>query len=343
MKYTLTLSPDYVLDWGFWEACRELLQNSIDQHRVKVDCKPIFQHDAASNTLTIGTTNCHLEPRTLLLGMTNKRDDDNLIGQFGEGYKLALLVLTRLQYEVVIYNGDTIWRPSFEFSELYKEHLLTIDISPNPSPCNGVSYRIRDVSAEEFGNIHERYLMDEPTDKIYTEEYMKGRVFVSGLFVCDVEGLEFGYNFSPGRIRLDRDRGMASSFEVAYASSQLWENSGNDAQLYDNLAGDILDTQHVSFSVPTVNEYVVNRYLKEHGEAIPVASQEELDRHRGCKMQLVSKPLRDLLRRMHAFVFNREGSPSERIENFARHFKKQLDTEGKRELDAMLEDSKGWS
>ncbi len=343
MKHLLSLSPEYVLNWGFWEACRELLQNSIDQCRVKPICKQVFQHDASSNTLTIGTTNCKLEPRTLLLGMSSKRSDDNLIGQFGEGYKLALLVLTRLQYEVVIYNGDTIWLPSFEYSELYDEHLLVIEVVVNPSPSDGVSFQIRDVGSDEFDSLTEKYLIGEPTNKIYDEDFMKGRVFVSGLFVCDVEGLEYGYNFAPGRIRLDRDRGMASSFEVTYEASRLWERSGRNEQLYDNLRADMLDTRHVTFAQPSTNRYIVGRYLNEHPNAIPVASQDEIDRHRGCKVQLVSQPLRDLLRRMHAFVFNREGSPTERIERFVHQFSRQLDGEARRELDAILEDSKAWS
>lgn len=341
-KHTLTLSPDYVLSWGLWEAVRELLQNSIDQCATNAQSKQVFQYDEASETLTIGTTNCRIEPRTLLLGHSNKRDESCTLGQFGEGYKLALLVLTRLSYEVVIYNGDTIWCPRFEFSERYQEHLLTIAITPNPSPCSGVSFKIRDVNAEAFGNLHENYLVECSGNQIFDEDHMKGRVFVNGLFVCNVEGLEYGYNFTPDRIKLDRDRGMASSFEVSYEASRLWEQQGDDAKLYDNLKAGILDTRHVSFLRPTQNVYVVERFLTENPDTIPVSTQAEMDRLRGHRTQLVPEALRNLLRRMHAFVFNREGTPAERIERFAHQFRSQLNDEGRRELDAILEQSTEW-
>lgn len=341
-KHVLSLSPDYVLSWGLWEAVRELLQNSIDESATNPQAKQVFQYDPASETLTIGTTNCHLEPRTLLLGVSGKRDQTNTIGQFGEGYKIALLVLARLSYDVVLYNGDKIWRPRFEFSEQYQESVLTIEISTNPNPCNGVSFKIRDVDADHFGEINERYLVDVRENLIYDEDYMKGRVFVNGLFVCDVEGLEYGYNFTPDRINLDRDRGMASTFEVAYEASRLWEQSGDDAQLYDNLKAGILDVQHVTYLEPVKNAYVVQTYLTEHDGAIPVSTQDELNRMRGHRVQLVPKALRDLLRRMHSFVFNREGTPSERLERFAHQFRRQLNKEGQRELDAILENSKDW-
>ncbi len=74
--YTLSLSPDYVLSWGLWEAVRELIQNSIDQSTLDKQCEQIFQYNAVTEALTIGTTNCRLHPRSLLLGTSSKRDDD---------------------------------------------------------------------------------------------------------------------------------------------------------------------------------------------------------------------------------------------------------------------------
>lgn len=342
-KHVLSLSPDYVLSWGFWEAVRELLQNSIDKSTQDSKCKQVFQYDDASETLTIGTTNSRLDTRTLLLGASTKRDDNKTIGQFGEGYKLALLVLTRLSYEVVVYNGDMIWKPRFEFDDRYEEHVLTIEVSTNPSPCNGVSFQIRDVSAEDFGRINENYLAGMAVNEIFDEDYLRGRVFINGLFVCKIDGLEYGYNFTPDRIRLDRDRGMASTFEVSYEASRLWEHHGDDAKLYDNLKAGILDTQHVTFLSPTQNAYVIERYLTECPEAIPVATQDELNRLRGHKVQLVPEALRNLLRRMHAFVFDRSGTPASRLERFAHQFRQQLNGEGQRELDAILESSKDWA
>ncbi len=339
-EYTLSLSPDYVLSWGFWEAIRELLQNSIDQATANAESEKIF--DYTEPVLTIGNTNCVLKPKTLLLGVSDKQCSKKMVGQFGEGYKLALLVLTRLSWDVEILNNDTVWVPRFVYSDEYQEHVLTISVYHAEVPVDGVHFVIRDVDKKAFGNVAENYLGDMEMDQILDDDHLRKRVFVSGLFVCEIDELKYGYNFSPGRIRLDRDRRLASSFEITYEASQLWRNQENYELLYENMQAGIVDVQHVSFA-PTQSQYIVQRYLSEYSEAIPVSSQAEIDRYRGCKTQLVPTPLRNLLREMHEFEFNREGTPSERLSGFDRVFGSQLNREGRRELRAIIEESANWS
>jgi len=342
--YELSLSPDYVSAWGFWEAVRELLQNSIDQCTVNRASKTVFDYDEANESLTIGTTNCRLEPRTLLLGVSGKRDDSRAIGQFGEGYKLALLVLTRLSYEVRIANGPTLWTPRFCHSDKYNEHVLTIDVEPREDTGpSGVHFTIRDVDPKTHERIHENYLMDVPVNTILEEDYLRGRVFVRGLFVCDFSELHYGYNFSPDRIKLDRDRGMASQWEVAYEASRLWCESGNVEALYECMATGALDTQHVNIPRQESNVYVVERYLRENPDCIPIASEADAKYYRGAKTRLVPKPLRDLLHRMHEFVFNHEGTPSERLEAWHNRYGSSLGAEAKRDWEKLLAESKQWA
>jgi len=342
--FTLSLSPEYVLAWKLWEAVRELIQNSIDQSECGPESSQVFHYNKCDETLTIGTTHCRLDPRTLLLGVSTKRDDENMIGQFGEGYKLAMLVLTRSQYEVVVYNNDTIWRPKFEYSEKYGEHVLVVHVEPNPKPCNGVMFCILGVSQADYESLHEKYLVDAKPDTIYDEDYMRGRIFVGGLYVCEIDDLEYGYNFRPGRLRLDRDRGMASSWDVKYETSRLWEKQCVDEKLYSLLergSADVASVSHVHLK-PTQNAYLAERFVTAHPGVVPVSTQEEADRLGGHKVHIVPVPFRNLLRSMHKFVFHREGQPSECVEAFSRQFKRQLDSEGRRTLDAMLEASRHW-
>lgn len=341
-KYVLTLSPDYVLNWEFWEAIRELLQNAIDQRKTNEESKLVFQYHPEEQMLIIGSTNCSLEPKTLLLGVSNKRDSQHLIGQFGEGFKLALLVLTRLSYEVIVINNDVVWTPKFEFSTEFGCHVLTIEETEAETPMEGVYFQIRDVKTEKFEDILEKYVPNMEDNQILTEDHFKHKVFVSGLFVCEIKELEFGYNFSPDRIRLDRDRRMAPTFEVTYEASRLWQAHQNEDQVYQNLKKGIPDVQYISYG-GAVGKYVVQKFIQEHPDTIPVCSQAEIERHKGYKFCLVPEPLRNLLRQMHAFVFNREGTPSAKLEHFYHLFKNQLNSEATREMKALLEDSKKWS
>ena len=256
-----------------------------------------------------------------------------------------MLALTRDSFEVVVRTGSEIWIPRFEYSEEFQSSVLTVSVYRAADHASGVFFDVRDVSEREFGDITEKYLAGHPLNRVLDEDHLCGKVFVSGLFVCEIEQLRYGYNFSPDRLKLDRDRGMASSFDVAWEASRLWEDHGDDKALYDNLADGALDTSYVRLSRPTTNAYAVERYLSETPEAIPVATDEEAQRllNTGHKIRLVPAALRDLLRRMHKFCFNREGTPCERLERFSQQFGHRLDADGKRELEAILEASKWWT
>lgn len=339
--HILSISPDYVLSWGFWEAVRELLQNSIDQHTANSESQKVF--DYTEPALIIGNSQCRLEPKTLLLGVSDKHGSSKMIGQFGEGYKLALLVLTRLSWNVVILNNDTIWVPRLVYSDEYESYVLTVSIYRAETPIDGVHFVIRDVNQDDFDKVAENYLGDNvEMDAILEEDHLRKRVFVSGLFVCEIDELTYGYNFAPGRIKLDRDRRLASSFEVSYSASQLWSCHENRALLYDNMQLGVADVQHISWAPTDVKQYIVNRYLSEHPGTLPVSSQEDIDKYQGCKTRLVPVPLKNLLREMHEFAFSREGTPLERLTRFDRGFRNQLNGEGRRELKAIVEESEEW-
>lgn len=342
-KYTLTLSPDYVLSWGFWEAARELLQNSIDQHAVNEESTPIFEYSPDDELLVIGNECCELHPRTLLLGMTDKRDVTATIGQFGEGYKLAMLVLVRGSYQVTIRNGDTIWRPRFEFNDEFGEHVMVVHVTPAEQPINGVQFEIRGVSKNDYGTLAENFLPGHPLNVILDEDHLRKRVFVNGLFVCKLDGLEYGYNFAPDRLNLDRDRGMTDTFEVKWQTARLWQQTTDPTKLYEALSEGLGDVEMISNLSPQLTTAIVEKFEAEHPDAVPVTCQAEMDRRRGMKTQLVPQALGKLLQHMRAYVFDRSGTPCDCLERFTRQYRSYLPEDGRKELDCILEASRGWS
>ena len=311
--YTLTLSPDYVKSWGFWEAARELLQNSIDQRTVSSESMKVF--DYTDETLTIGNTNCRLGLNTLLMGVSGKSGRSAMLGQFGEGYKLALLVLTRLLWDVRILNNDTVWTPRFEYSSEFNSYVLKIEIAPADNPVDGVLFVIKNVEQEHFDAVAENYLGDAPQNVILEEDHLRKRVFVGGLFVCEIDALRYGYNFEPGRIALDRDRRLAKTFDVSWEASRIWEQHGDTGKLYEALEAGVPDVEYVTCPTGDVKKAIIQRYLVEHPEAVPVASQREADSHH--KSHFVPGPLRNLLHGMHKFfVFEPGDSPAKLLEAF---------------------------
>ena len=105
-KYELSIATTYVENWGVFEALRELFQNAIDQGDWE------YHYDPVAKELSIINHNDTLDTDSLLLGNTSKRNDGSKIGEFGEGYKLAVLALLRDGYEVTFYNGgaNEIWK-----------------------------------------------------------------------------------------------------------------------------------------------------------------------------------------------------------------------------------------
>ena len=208
-KYELSLAPDYVPEWGVVEAVRELFQNAIDQQTTLPDNAMFFNYDAEKQLLSVGNKNSVLEVKTLLLGSTTKANDSKTIGQHGEGYKVATLVLTRLGKVVTFYNygAREVWRPRFVKSRRYGTQVLTFFVDKKyiwqSVPDNNLLIEIEGITPEEYAKIVESNLhlqdvgdvIETPRGRILEDEKFKGKVFVNGLFVCKYEPYQYGYDF----------------------------------------------------------------------------------------------------------------------------------------------------
>lgn len=117
--YELTLTPNYVSGWTFNDAIRELIQNGTDQEILDKDNKFSIDYDYKSKTLRLTNEKSKLKINTLLLGKSSKADNEDTVGQFGEGYKIAALVLNRLGKTFTIYNNERgeVWTSRFKNSE----------------------------------------------------------------------------------------------------------------------------------------------------------------------------------------------------------------------------------
>ena len=75
--YELTLTPDYVSDWTFNDAIRELIQNGIDQEVLDKENHFSVEYDQARQILKLKNTRSVLKINTLLLGRSSKaRNED---------------------------------------------------------------------------------------------------------------------------------------------------------------------------------------------------------------------------------------------------------------------------
>ena len=215
-KYELSLSRNYVSSWGVEEAIRELLQNAKDS-----DGEEKILIDSEEGLITIINKNTSIPSSTLLLGNTSKKDDLDKIGQFGEGYKLALLVLLREGKEVLIRNGDKLWIPNFEYSETFGCEVLCINETNDSG--NDLIFEISGFDDHELHELQNQFLgingktynaIETSYGQILTDPQFKGKIFVEGLPVYEDDNFNYGYNFEARYVTLDRDRKSINIYEL---------------------------------------------------------------------------------------------------------------------------------
>ena len=240
-KYELGLGKNYVSDWNVWAAVREFIQNAIDQSKTIEDNKMSITYNEETETIQICNKKSVLEHHTLLLGNTSKKDDDNTIGMFGEGYKLALLVLTREGKKVTIYNYGKreVW--TCRFSKLKKYdyvETLIVEIytafSWTKIPNNDLTVQIEGITQEEFETIKENTLMLKgdyvfyPTKfgNILDGEEFAGQIYINGLRVCTKPEFKYGYDIFPAYLKIGRDRNLLDSYDVQKLARRMWLLSG---------------------------------------------------------------------------------------------------------------------
>lgn len=343
-KYPLPIAPKYVDSWSHWEAVRELLQNAIDQCTLDPKCELVFTFDSETGILTVGNTCSRIPAKCLILGNGSKDSNSELIGNHGEGCKLAMLVLCRYGHAVTVYNGPVIWTPCFEYSDLFEDTILTVhEKRADPAMAvDGVFFAIDGITQEIFDSIVEKYMpnFDNGEDEILHDEYQKGKIYVAGLYVCTIDALDCGYNFAPSTVKLDRDRRLIPTYEVAAATSVLWSKTENHAALYDKLMGGSLDAQYVRNLPEAASEYVRDRFITDHPDATPVSTQAEAEIH--VNPHIVPAVLKSILHDVHEFKVERTGTPCAKLMSFKNRFFWHLGEEGQNELKCLIGESKHW-
>lgn len=276
-KYELSMVSAYVQNWDYKDAIREIIQNAIDQS-VDDDGYDISYHRSDS-CLIISTKDGVLKRNSLLLGNTTKINSEDTIGQFGEGYKLALLVLSRDGKRTMIENAgaEEIWTPAIVKSRKWGDNILTVDVKKSnvfkkhKFSNSGVSFIIQDISVDEYIEIVERTLqlqddvekIETPMGDILLSERNKGKLYVGGLFIRDIGDYKYGYNILPKFLKLGRDRDLTNDYDVdTVLSIMLLSIQESHSDLYiDLLNGDTRENRCIR-PYYVVGSYTEYNYFK---------------------------------------------------------------------------------
>ncbi|WP_460084684.1 hypothetical protein [Pseudomonas sp. H2_G03] len=276
-SYELPLSRDYVRHWGLKEAIRELVQNALDSESP-------FEYAFADGQLFITSRFARLEASTLVLGSTSKADRADAIGSFGEGYKIALLVLTRNGYDVKVWNGNKQWVPEFRHSDQFDAEVLCINETLAHRQNQGVEFVVSGLTEEDETEIRSMCLrMQPPMSDVIGTKYghilpsRPGKLYVGTLFVCDTD-LTYGYDILPEHLQLERDRQTVSGWDLKQVSKNAWIDTGRLDEVAEKIEAGIPDVEYVEYgSTELVREHCYRLFQQKHPGAIAVQSQEELN------------------------------------------------------------------
>ena len=302
-KYELAISTGYVPDWGVTEAFRELFQNALDNEITNPENKMEWKYNKDSETLTISNKTSVLQAETLLLGSSTKANDKYTIGKHGEGYKIAFMVLLRNNKKINVYNygNRETWEVKLVKSKRYNGQLLTTVFVEKEAiwhkvPNNNLTIEVSGISQDEYNeivtkNLHlrantiKKFQMPGRGDIILTESE-RGNIYVKGLYVTNIKGLEYGYDFEPSVLGLDRDRKLVDSFNVSWEASILWQNASDKdnkmrekaVELIKNEALDVNYAHTISYNQHSLFNAVADDFFEEYGEnAVPVVSNSEYE------------------------------------------------------------------
>lgn len=292
----LTISPNYV-DWSTWECLRELLQNVKDED-TKGNPMEITYYPQTER-LELCNKGSLLERRHLILGETDKRSSSSLIGQYGEGFKLAWAALLRAGHAIKVHNQSETWTPSLQRSESFGADVLMVQTRKTRSGYDGVKTEIHGVTQEMWdearGNV--LFLLDKEVQELLPPYVtsrgtllrhpdFRNKLFVKGLFVAQLHPVrEHLYGYDIETLPLDRDRRMASYWEMRGSLEAVLREAIKTGALPPEEAYTILTSpkceeyemleHHATSASDDYREAMAARWTEEHGVgAIPAPSYE---------------------------------------------------------------------
>ena len=300
--YELTLTPNYVSDWTFNDAIRELIQNGTDQEVLDKENHFSIDYDRERNVLQLKNSKSVLKINTLLLGKSSKASNEDTVGQFGEGYKIAALVLNRIGKTFVVLNNkkNEIWESRFKNSEKWLEKILAFYISKRETADTGLCIEVGNVSSDEYYGLSDVWMKFDEDDymgmnavdtsygEILTDEDYAGKVYVNGLFVNCNADLKYGYNFKPKYIKLERDRKACDSFDAREITCRMIAEGMVKGdipieevnRMVSENADDVYNFEYNTYEndVQKVQEVLLKAFDEQNAQpySIPVSSQEEI-------------------------------------------------------------------
>lgn len=324
IKYPIT--ETYVRDWTLRDAIREIISNGFDAE-IQKGAACVVRH--LKETVTVTNRDAKLDVSALYFGGTSKTEDSRLIGQYGEGLKLALLVFARLGVDVKVTNDDERWTVGFEPDDNGVDAFRITTRKVNPT--GEVRVEIPGVSNDEWDMIERMFLrLRTPENTIPTSAGTilldldhAGSRFAKGVFIDRQTNTSFGYDFKD--LNIGRDRRSYRPHDAAQRISRMWEEATQRPESTQRLYNAML---HASEEFSLLQYYATGEFVERlvahfralnSEDAYPVASTGEGIQLEHLGLKPVPLP-RDLVAILCKGLPSVDAIAAERARNVTRRF-----------------------
>lgn len=284
-KLDLNISENYVENWGIWEAVREIICNAKDadsNYKVEV---------LDDNNLLVSTKTIPTISQLKIIGNSQSRKDDKKIGQFGEGFKLAALTLTRDENKLEVITPKYTCGFSLEINDYCDDRVLFMNLEEKETESDGCKMFI---SAPNVSNIIKDKFVDvKKQSLIEKENKQKMKVYFKGVFVSEIDRKSL-YDYSLNNFKLNRDRNVINQWDFEWEASSFLSSEMN----YE-LAKKIIDSSPDFFEVQLIKNFpsnfgrsarkLISKAIKDkYGENIVISTDDsemnELAKSKGVKV-----------------------------------------------------------
>lgn len=210
-KITYPIAKSYAQDWTIIESGREFLANAIDVSNNQAD---ITYKDGYCYITDKGIG---ITRQNFVLGNSHKADEQ--IGMFGEGFKLAALVVAREERNPKIETVGYTYYPKIENNEEFSTELFTISYETNKRTEGTVtSFKATEEEVEAIKSLFLQFTQDQyailTTDIVDLIVDNRNSIYVNGLRSAQVESV-FSYNIKDKKIVNSRDRNSVDNNKLS--------------------------------------------------------------------------------------------------------------------------------
>lgn len=259
MLLTTGISPKYVKNWDTAKALREILQNHLDSKK-EFNCSGTITWRAGY--AIISDKGPGLQLKHLALGISEK--GPGAIGKYGEGLKLALLVLARENRKVAIRSIGKFIRPMIKLDKGYGTEVLVLKVEDDEQPISGTKVIVQCTEAELIEA--KRYFVEFVQDSADFQWIEKnkislpgGNVYVNGARVGQLDGAVFSYHLDEnetGDIG-NRDREVVDSSKLRNAVCKLLGLTSS-REVIEGIFGAMSSQMHAEYNIGFTPWFIPN-------------------------------------------------------------------------------------